>query len=74
MVLLQKRGAKTAMALALESPRKIKDIVSVDNAPVDAILSTDFAKYVRAMKRIEDSNVSSQRQADEILAEVEEVS
>ncbi|PSS02421.1 Alpha/Beta hydrolase protein [Coniella lustricola] len=65
-------GAKTAMVLALQSPRMIKDIVSVDNAPVDATLSTDFAKYVRAMKKIEDAGVSSQRKADELLAEVEE--
>lgn len=67
------RGAKTAMALALRSPRMIKDIVSVDNAPVDAILSSDFPKYVRAMKKIEDANVSSNSAADAILAEVEEV-
>lgn len=60
------------MALALNSPSTIKDIISVDNAPVDAILSTDFAKYVRAMKKIEDANVTSQKAADEIMAEVEE--
>ncbi|KAJ4389141.1 hypothetical protein N0V93_006603 [Gnomoniopsis smithogilvyi] len=65
-------GAKTAMVLALNSPSTIKDIVSVDNAPVDAILSTDFAKYVRAMKRIEDAGVTSQRAADEIMAADEE--
>lgn len=61
------------MALALRSPHMIKDIVSVDNAPVDAVLSTDFAKYVRAMKKIEDAGVKSQKEADEILAESEEV-
>lgn len=61
------------MALALRSPRMIKDIVSVDNAPVDAVLSSDFPKYVRAMKKIEEANVSSNSAADAILAEVEEV-
>ncbi|KAF3760226.1 alpha/beta-hydrolase [Cryphonectria parasitica EP155] len=65
-------GAKAAMTLALRSPRMVKDIVAVDNAPVDAILSTDFAKYVRGLKKIEDAGVTSQRQADEILAEFEE--
>ncbi|KAJ4424621.1 hypothetical protein N0V82_000753 [Gnomoniopsis sp. IMI 355080] len=65
-------GAKTAMVLALKSPSTIKDIVSVDNAPVDAILSTDFAKYVRAMKRIEAAGVTSQKAADEIMAADEE--
>lgn len=69
----KKRGAKTAMALALRSPSMIKDVVSVDNAPVDAILSTDFAKYVRGMKKVEEANVSSQKEADKIFSEFEEV-
>lgn len=60
------------MVLALNEPSSIKDIISVDNAPVDAILSTDFAKYVRAMKRIEDAQVTSQKAADEIMAADEE--
>lgn len=67
------RGAKTAMALALRSPSMIKDIVSVDNAPIDAILSTDFAKYVRGMKKVEEANVTSQKEADQIFSEFEEV-
>ncbi|ROW08875.1 hypothetical protein VMCG_02801 [Cytospora schulzeri] len=65
-------GAKAAMTLALRSPRLVKDVVAVDNAPVDAILSTDFAKYVRNMKKIEDANVTSLKEADAIMAEVEE--
>ncbi|KAK2602647.1 hypothetical protein N8I77_009162 [Diaporthe amygdali] len=65
-------GAKTAMTLALRSPGMVKDIVSVDNAPVDAILSTDFAKYVRGMKKIEDAGVTTQKAADAIMAEFEE--
>ncbi|CAN8095716.1 unnamed protein product [Discula destructiva] len=64
-------GAKTALTLALASPTAIKDLIAVDNAPVDAILSTDFAKYVRAMQRIDASDVTSQRAADAILAEAE---
>lgn len=60
------------MALALSSPSIIKDIISVDNAPVDAILSTDFAKYVRVMKKIDNADVTSQKAADEIMAEAEE--
>ncbi|KAG8158992.1 hypothetical protein KVR01_011435 [Diaporthe batatas] len=65
-------GAKTAMTLALRSPAMVRDIVSVDNAPIDAVLSTDFAKYVRGMKKIEDAGVTSQKAADAILAEYEE--
>lgn len=59
------------MTLALASPTLIKDLISVDNAPVDAILSTDFAKYVRAMQQVDAADVSSIRAADNILAEVE---
>lgn len=61
------------MTLALRSPAMVKDIVSVDNAPIDAILSTDFAKYVRGMKKIEDAGVTTQKAADAIMAEFEEV-
>lgn len=65
-------GAKTAMTLALRSPELVRDLVSVDNAPVDATLSQDFARYVKAMKKIEDAGVSRQSEADKILAEYEE--
>lgn len=61
------------MTLALRSPAMVKDVVSVDNAPIDAILSTDFAKYVRGMKKIEDAGVTTQKAADAIMAEFEEV-
>ncbi|KUI58874.1 hypothetical protein VP1G_06120 [Cytospora mali] len=65
-------GAKAAMTLALRSPELVKDIIAVDNAPVDAVLGTDFAKYVRNMKKIEEADVSSLKEADAIMAEVEE--
>lgn len=66
-------GAKAAMALALRSPGLVRDVVAVDNAPVDAALGTDFGKYIRAMKRVEAAGVTSQKEADAIMAEVEEV-
>ncbi|ROW15429.1 hypothetical protein VPNG_02309 [Cytospora leucostoma] len=65
-------GAKAAMTLALRSPELVRDIIAVDNAPVDAALGTDFGKYIRAMKRVEAADVTSQKEADAILAEVEE--
>lgn len=61
------------MTLALRSPAMVKDIVSVDNAPIDAILSTDFTKYVRGMQKIEGAGVTTQKAADAIMAEFEEV-
>ncbi|TGO60121.1 hypothetical protein BCON_0038g00370 [Botryotinia convoluta] len=65
-------GAKTAMALALESPEMVEDIVSVDNAPIDAALLSNFAKYIQGMKKIEDAGVSKQTEADKILQDYEE--
>lgn len=65
------RGAKTAMVVALRAKTKIANLISVDNAPVDAALKSDFAKYVQGMRKIEDSRVTKQSEADAILAEYE---
>jgi hypothetical protein len=67
------RGAKTAMTLALRSPDIISDIVSVDNAPIDAALLSSFGKYVQGMKKIEEVGVTRLVEADEILKNYEEV-
>ncbi|KAI0199054.1 alpha beta hydrolase fold family [Astrocystis sublimbata] len=64
-------GAKTAMTLALDQPSLISDVVSVDNAPIDATLSRNFATYVRGMRQIDDAGVTRQSEADKILAEYE---
>lgn len=61
------------MALALRSPGLLRDIVSVDNAPIDAALLSSFAKYIQGMKKIEQAGVTKQIEADEILKEYEEV-
>ncbi|KAI9785025.1 MAG: hypothetical protein M1839_001222 [Geoglossum umbratile] len=65
-------GAKTAMAVALRSPYLVKNFVSVDNAPVDVALHSDFANYVRGMRKIEEKGVVKRSEADEILKEFEE--
>lgn len=64
-------GAKTAMALALAEPALVRDFVSVDNAPLDAQLGSDFGKYIQGMKRIDAAGVTKQSEADKILAEYE---
>ncbi|KAI0398224.1 alpha beta hydrolase fold family [Xylariaceae sp. FL0594] len=64
-------GAKTAMTLALDQPSMVADVVSVDNAPVDAVLSRSFATYVRGMREIDAANVSRQSEADAILSSYE---
>jgi len=62
------------MTLALRSPEIINDIVSVDNAPLDAALLSNFGKYIQAMKKIEEAGVTRQAEADKILVDYEEVS
>ena len=61
------------MAMALGSPRDFATVVSVDNAPVDAALKSEFAKYVQGMRLIEEAKVTNQAQANDILKSVEEV-
>lgn len=67
------RGAKTAMVVALQSPELVDNIVSVDNAPVDAAMQSSFGKYIQAMRRIEEAGVTKNSEADKILSEYEEV-
>ena len=61
------------MTLALRSPEIINDIVSVDNAPLDAALLGNFGKYIQGMKKIEEAGVTRQAEADKILVDYEEV-
>ena len=62
------------MTLALRSPEQVSSVIAVDNAPVDVALNSDFSKYVRGMKKIEDAKVTRQSEADAILKDYEEVS
>lgn len=61
------------MTLALRSPDMVNDLISVDNAPVDAVLANDFARYIQGMKKIDDADVTRQAEADKILEPYEEV-
>ena len=60
------------MTLALRSPEIVHDIVSVDNAPIDAALLSNFGKYVQGMKKIEEVGVTRQAEADSILQDYED--
>lgn len=62
------------MAVALRKPSIVGSVVSVDNAPVDAALKSDFGKYIRGMKKVEEAQIRKQSEADEILQAFEEVS
>ena len=55
------------MAVALQSPWLIGALVSVDNAPVDAHLKTEFYQYVQGLREVEDAGVKRQVDADGIL-------
>jgi len=60
------------MTVALRSPNIINDLISVDNAPIDAALLNSFGKYIQGMKKIEEVGVMKQAEADNILREYEE--
>ena len=64
-----------AVALSAELPADaIEHLIVADITPSNATLSTDFQGYVEAMKKIERSEVSSRREAQDILAPYESVS
>lgn len=65
-------GAKTVMTVALRDRVPIANLVPVDNAPVDAALGSDFAKYLQGMRKIDEASVQKQSEADAILQEYEE--
>jgi hypothetical protein len=62
------------MTIALRNFTSIGALVSVDNAPVDAALKSNFHRYIQGMRDIEAAKVTRQAQADEVLKLYEEVS
>lgn len=61
------------MTLALQAPELVTGVIPVDNAPVNARLSSDFAEYVKGMQEIESAGVTRQSDADSILQKYENV-
>lgn len=61
------------MTLALRSPHLVKALVPVDNAPAQAVLNSDFSKYIVALRHITKARVSRQVEADAILKIYEKV-
>jgi pimeloyl-ACP methyl ester carboxylesterase len=67
-------GGKVAMAVALSTELPddaIEHLIVADIAPSNATLSTQFQGYIEAMNKIEQSKVSSRREAQDILAPYE---
>lgn len=67
-------GAKVAMVLALQFPSLIRDIVSVDNAPIENSLSRSFNLFIEGMKKVEQEEITRQSEAENILRKYVEVS
>ncbi len=61
------------MTVALRSPQLVGALISVDNAPIDAHLRSNFNKYVQGLRDIEEAQVKRQAEADDILRKYEEV-
>ncbi|PSK56595.1 hypothetical protein B9Z65_6219 [Elsinoe australis] len=61
-------GAKVAMAICLRRRVPVANLVSIDNAPVDAALKSDFGTYCVGMRAIAAAGVKSLSEADKILA------
>ena len=73
MNLVDARGAKVAMTVALRSSNLLRALIPVDNAPVDALLKSDFSRYLEGMREIESTGVRKQAEADHILRKYEDV-
>ena len=65
-------GAKTVMTVALRNRVPIANLIPVDNAPVDAALHSAFAKYEQGMRKIDETTIRRQSEADAILQDYEE--
>ena len=61
------------MTMALRFPKLYSGVIPVDNAPVDAALSSNFSKYVHGMRKIMDAQITRSVEADDILKTFEEV-
>lgn len=62
------------MTLALHEPDLVANLIAVDNAPVDARLGTEFARYIQGMKKIDEADITRQAEADKILEPYEKAS
>lgn len=64
-------GGKTVMTTALQHPALVSKLIVIDMPPVAMRLSADFARYVDAMRAIDQANPKRQSEADKILAQYE---
>jgi len=68
-------GGKVAMAMALHPSLPstlLSRLIVADISPARARLSSEFEAYLRAMHRIETSQLQTKKEAQEILKEIEQ--
>ena len=68
------RGAKVALYLTLTKPEIPTAVISMENAPISSHSSPTFKQYVDAMKAITDAKFIKRKDAEDFLAQYEEVS
>ncbi|KAJ2787289.1 hypothetical protein GGI15_000839 [Coemansia interrupta] len=64
-------GGKVVMHTALSRPDLVSQLIVDDIAPAKLGLSHDFPSYIAKLREIERANISSQKEADRMLNEVE---
>ena len=62
------------MTVGLRSRNRLSALISIDNAPVDAVLKSEFAKYIQGMREIEEAKIDKVSEADTIMKVYEDVS
>lgn len=67
------RGAKTALTLALHSPKLVSNVVAVDNCPINLPIGPDFLRYLEGMATVEQQKVRTHAEADEIIRQFDPV-
>ncbi|KAJ1655862.1 hypothetical protein GGH95_000768 [Coemansia sp. RSA 1836] len=65
-------GGKVVMHTALDRPDLVSQLIVDDMVPCRVDLAHDFGRYVTRLGDIESREISSQKEADALLAEVEE--
>ncbi|TIB74110.1 hypothetical protein E3Q23_02779 [Wallemia mellicola] len=64
-------GGKVVMALALSKPHLLRRLIVADMSPQIAEISKEFRAYTERMAEIENADVKSKKEADQMLQTVE---
>jgi hypothetical protein len=59
------------MAVSLRSPHLVDSLIAVENAPINAQLTSDFSKYIQGMQAVDAAGVKTSKDAHKILGNYE---